>query len=195
MLYLLAGLVLFFGPHLFSAFRSREAGNNLRTKLGYMPYMGLYSLVAIAGIALIAIGYGETRSLGSLWYPPVWTKHLNILIQFFAFACVFASYTPTGYIKKTLKHPMLVGVKFWSVGHLLANGEVNSIILFGSFLAYAVIDRIAVKKRGDNGPPASVKPNVIGDVLAIVLSAIFWGAMVFGLHRILFGMPVLPQMG
>ena len=192
MLYLLAGLAVFFGPHLYSAFRTRDPGKGLRATLGYGPYMGLYSLVAIAGVALIAVGYGETRALGSLWYPPVWTRHLNILIQFVAYICVFAAYTPTGYIKKTLKHPMLVGVKLWTVGHLLANGEINSIILFGSFLVYAVIDRIAVKKRGDNGPPVDAKPTVIGDLAAVILSAGFWVAMVFGLHRILFGMPVLP---
>lgn len=195
MLLLLAGLVVFFGPHFYSTFRSRETGKSLASKLGYGPYMGLYSLVAIAGVALIAIGYGDTRSLGSLWYPPVWTRHLNILIQFIAYICVFAAYVPTGHIKKTLKHPMLVGVKLWTLGHLLANGEINSIILFGSFLAYAVIDRIALKKRGDNGPPADVRPNILGDVLAVVLSGAFWLAMVFGLHRILFGMPVLATVG
>ncbi|MGB3627167.1 MAG: NnrU family protein [Henriciella sp.] len=191
MIFLIAGLIVFFGPHLFSTFRSREPGKDLRARLGQGPYMGLYSLVAIAGLALIVYGYGAMRPAAIIWQPPVWTTHLNIVIQLLAWPIIFAANLPTGYIKKTLKHPMLVGVKLWAVGHLLANGELNSIILFGAFLAYAVIDRIAVKKRGDNGPPASVQPNVTGDILAVVIGVGLWAAMIFGLHRILFGMPVL----
>ncbi|WP_084396832.1 NnrU family protein [Henriciella aquimarina] len=193
MVYLIAGLVLFFGCHLFSSFRSRAAGRDLRVRMGYGPYMGLYSLVAVAGLVLIVIGYGAMRPSMVVWSPPVGLKHLNVLIQLFAFVILFAAYTPTGRIKKTLKHPMLVGVKLWATGHLLANGELNSIILFGSFLAYAVIDRIAVKKRGDNGPPADVKPALMGDVFAVAIGTGLWVAMLLWLHPILFGMPALPQ--
>jgi uncharacterized membrane protein len=131
------------------------------------------------------------RPSAVLWLPPVWTSHLNIAVQLAAFIILFAAYTPTGYIKKTLKHPMLVGIKLWALGHLLANGELNSILLFASFLAYAVIDRVALKKRGDNGPLPGTVPNITGDVLAVSLGAGFWAAMVFGLHQILFGMVVL----
>ncbi|MEM5517226.1 NnrU family protein [Henriciella sp. AS95] len=191
MIYFIAGLIVFFGTHLFTTFRSREPGKDIKTKLGYGPYMGLYSLVAIGGLALIVYGYGAMRPSTIVWLPPVWTRHLNITIQLFAFVILFAAYLPTGFIKKTLKHPMLVGVKLWAVGHLLANGELNSIILFASFLAYAVIDRIVLKKRGDNGPPPGVKPNIMGDIGALLIGAGFWAAMVFGLHKILFGMPVL----
>ena len=169
MTYLLAGLVLFFGPHLFSAFRSRAPGSDLRTKMGYGPYMGLYSLLTIAGFVLIIYGYGAMRPSAVIWVPPVWLKHVNMLFQLLALPILVAAYMPAGHIKKTLKHPMLVAVKLWALGHLLANGELNSIILFGSFLAYGVIDRIAVKKRGDNGPPADLKPNVMGDVLSVVV--------------------------
>ncbi len=192
MLFLIAGLAAFFGAHLFTTFRTREPGKGLRASLGYGPYMGLYSLVAVLGIALIAYGYGAMRPAAIIWMPPVWTRHLNILIQLFAFIILFAAYTPTGFIAKTLKHPMLVGVKLWSVGHLLANGELNSIILFGSFLAYAVIDRIALKKRGDNGPGPDVKTSLMGDLLAVGLGAGFWVAMMLWLHPILFGVAVLP---
>lgn len=193
MIYLLAGLVVFFGAHLYTTFRSREPGKGLRDALGYGPYMGLYSLASVAGIALMAYGYGDMRPAALIWSPPVWTKHLNILIQLVAFIILMAAYTPTGHIKKALKHPMLVGVKLWSVGHLLANGELNSIILFGSFLAYAVIDRIALKKRGDNGPGADVQPNLMGDGLAVAIGAGVWLALLLWLHPILFGMPALPQ--
>ena len=86
-------------------------------------------------------------------------------------------------------------MKLWAVGHLLANGELNAVILFGSFLVYAVIDRIAVKKRGDNGPAPGVKPSVMGDVLAAAIGIGFWLAMLLWLHPVLFGVPALPQMG
>lgn len=193
MTYLIAGIVLFFGSHLFSAFRSREPGRDLKQKLGYGPYMGLYSLVAIAGLVLIVIGYDAMRPSVIVWMPPAWLKHLNIVIQLFAFVILATAYLPTGYIKKTLKHPMLVAVKLWAVGHLLANGELNSIILFGSFLAYAVIDRIAVKKRGDHGPAADVKPQLLTDGLALVIGGGAWFAILYWLHPVLFGMPALPH--
>ena len=193
MIYMIAGLALFFGSHLYTTFRSRAPERDIRARLGYGPYMGLYSLVAIAGIALIAIGYDAMRPAAIIWVPPVWTKHLNITIQLLAFIILFAAYTPTGHIKKTLKHPMLVGVKLWSAGHLLANGELNSIILFGSFLAYAVIDRIMLKRRGDNGPPADLTPKLMGDGLAVLIGGGFWLAMLLWLHPVLFGVPVLPE--
>ncbi|RIJ15688.1 NnrU family protein [Henriciella mobilis] len=192
MTYLLAGLVLFFGPHLFSAFRSRAPGSDLRTKMGYGPYMGLYSLLTIAGFVLIIYGYGAMRPSAVIWVPPVWLKHVNMLFQLLALPILVAAYMPAGHIKKTLKHPMLVAVKLWALGHLLANGELNSIILFGSFLAYGVIDRIAVKKRGDNGPPADLKPNVMGDVLSVVVGLGVYAAIAFWLHPILFGVPAMP---
>lgn len=193
MTYLIAGIMLFFGSHLFSAFRSREPGRDLKQKLGYGPYMGLYSLIAIAGLVLIVIGYDAMRPSTIVWMPPEWLKHLNIVIQLLAFVILPAAYLPTGHIRKALKHPMLVAVKLWAAGHLLANGELNSVILFGSFLAYAVIDRIAVKKRGDHGPPADVKPQLLGDGLAVVIGAGVWFAILFWLHPVLFGMPALPQ--
>lgn len=193
MTYLIAGIVIFFGVHLFSAFRSREPGKDLRQKLGYVPFMGLYSLVAIFGFVLIVWGFGESRPATIIWQLPTGLQHLNMLFQLIALPVLMAAYMPTGHIKKTLKHPMLVAVKVWALGHLLANGELNSIILFGSFLAYGVIDRIAVKKRGDNGPPAHVKPNIMGDVLSVVVGLGAYGAIAFWLHPILFGVAATPM--
>lgn len=192
MIYLLAGLLIFFGSHLFATFRSHAPERDIRRRMGEGPYMGLFSLAAIAGLVLIVIGYGAMRPAMVVWSPPVGLKHLNVLLQLIAFVILFSAYVPTGHIKKTMKHPMLVGVKVWAAGHLLANGELNSIILFGSFLAYAVIDRIVLKKRGDNGPPADVQPNIMGDILAVVIGGGFWAAMLFWLHPILFGVPALP---
>jgi len=195
MVYMLAGIALFFGAHIYSALRTRAPEKRIEAKLGEGPYKGLYTLVSIAGFVLIVWGYGAMRPAAIIWQPPVWTVHLNILIQLIAMPILVAAYVPAGYIKKTLKHPMLVAVKVWALGHLLANGELNSILLFGSFLAYAVFDRIMLKKRGDNDLPPDARVSVMGDVMAVLIGLIIWGAMIFGLHEILFGQPVIAGMG
>jgi uncharacterized membrane protein len=192
MTYLILGLVIFFAGHLFSAFRSREPGKDIKTKLGAGPYMGLYSLVSIAGFALIVWGYGAARPAPILYTPPAFLAHINLLLMVFAMILLAAAYLPTGHIKKAVKHPMLAAVKLWAFGHLLANGELNSVLLFGSFLAYGVIDRIAVKKRGDNGPGPDVAANIMGDVGAVVVGLIAYGAIAFYLHPILFGVQAMP---
>jgi len=191
MLYLVAGLFLFFGAHLFSAFRSRAPGKDLRQRLGYAPYMGLYSLFAIAGFVLIIIGYDQARWAGSLYFPPVWGRHVTMALMLPAMIALAAAYLPAGRIKKALKHPMLVAVKLWALGHLIANGEWNSVLLFTSFLAYAVIDRIAVKKRGDNGPDPATAPSALGDIGALVIGIGAYLVFVFHLHEWLIGVPVV----
>ena len=179
MLYFILGLVIFFGAHLFTTFRSREPGKDIKAKLGYGPYMGLYSLVSIAGFVLICWGFGATRDAGSLYMAPSWGRHVNLALMLPAL------------IKKAVKHPMLVAVKLWAFGHLLANGELNSVILFGSFLAYAVIDRIAVKKRGDNSPAKDATASVMSDVGAVVIGAGLYVAILMWLHPILFGVAIM----
>jgi uncharacterized membrane protein len=191
-IFLVLGLVIFFGTHLFSAYRSREPGKDIRAKMGQGPYMGLYSLVSIAGFALIVWGYGAARPAPILYMPPVWFAHINLVLMLFAMVFLVAAYMPTGHIKKAVKHPMLLAVKIWATGHLLANGELNSVLLFGSFLAYGVLDRIAVKKRGDNGPGPDVKANVMGDVGAVVVGLGAYAAIAHWLHPILFGVPAVP---
>jgi uncharacterized membrane protein len=192
MTYLILGLVIFFAGHLFSAFRSRAPGKDIKTRLGAGPYMGLYSLVSIAGFALIVWGYGAARPAPMLYTPPAFLAHVNLLLMVFAMILLAAAYLPTGHIKKAVKHPMLAAVKVWALGHLLANGELNSVVLFGSFLAYGVIDRIAVKKRGDNWPGPEVAANVMGDVGAVAVGLIAYGAIAFYLHPILFGVQAMP---
>lgn len=189
---LIAGLVLFFGTHLFSAFRSRRSGRDLRKTLGYPLYMGLYSLVALIGFVLLVKGYGAMRPAEVLYTPPTWGRHLNYVLVPLALIALVAAYLPPGHIKRVLKHPMLVAVKLWAFGHLLANGDMASVILFGSFLAYAVIDRIAVKRRGEIGPPANVKPSLTADMIALVVGLGLSAAIILWLHPILFGVYVWP---
>ena len=192
MLYLILGLVIFFGAHLFSAFRSREPGKDLKVKLGRGPYMGLYSLVSIAGFVLIVWGFGAARPAPILYQPPVWMAHLNLVLMLPAMILLAAAYAPTGRIRKAVKHPMLAAVKIWALGHLLANGELNSVLLFGSFLAYGVIDRIALKKRGDTGPGPDAPVSAMGDLGAVVIGTAAYAVLLFWLHPIAFGVPALP---
>lgn len=193
MTYLILGLIIFFGAHLFSAFRSRAPGKDIRQKLGYGPYMGLYTLVSAIGLGLIIWGFGAARGGPILYTPPTGLAHLNLALMLPAMILLVAAYMPTGRIKKAVKHPMLLAVKIWAFGHLLANGELNSVLLFGSFLAYGVIDRIAVKKRGDIGPGPDAPVSAMGDIGAVVIGAGVYAAILLWLHPILFGMPALPQ--
>ncbi len=181
------GLAIFFATHLWTTLaRDRRAA--LIDKIGAGPYRGLYSLVAIAGFALIVVGWrGADASL--LYAPPAFLRHVAYLLMLIALIILASAYAPRGRIAAAVKHPMLAAVKIWAFAHLLANGEVRSVLLFGAFLAYAVIDRIAVKKRGERTPPAGPAAN---DLIAIAAGAVAWAAIYFFLHRYIAGVPLRP---
>lgn len=190
---LILGLVVFFATHVFTMAREPRAA--LVGRLGEGPYKGLYSLVALAGIVLIWIGFGRYRATGwvELWTAPVFTRHLALLLVWPAFIFVVAAYLP-GRIKATLKHPMLAGVKIWALAHLLANGDLGSILLFGSFLAWAVAARISVKRRDearDHGGEAAA-PSARNDILAVVIGTVLFLVFAIWLHPLWIGVPVWP---
>lgn len=178
----LLGLVIFFGAHLFTAI-ARGARARLVAKLGEGPYKGLYSLVSLAGFVLIIIGW-RTADASVLYATPAWTRHIVYLLVLLAFILLAAAYLPAGKIAAAAKHPMLAGVKLWAFSHLLVNGEVRSVILFGAFLAYAVIDRIAVKKRGEKGRAAGPVRN---DAIAVAIGVAGFAAVAFYGHRYIAG--------
>ena len=188
---LIAGLVIFFGIHLFSTFRSRESGKDIRARIGYGPYMGLYSLVSLAGFVMIVYGFGPARSAGILYAAPSWGQHANWALMVPALILLVASQIPAGHIKRVSKHPMLLAVKLWAVGHLLANGEVNSVLLFGAFLGYSVLSRIMAKRRGDNGPGPDAKISPMMDLIAVMVGIGVWAAIAIWLHPILFGVAAM----
>nr|WP_275944466.1 NnrU family protein [Microvirga flocculans] len=191
---LVLGLAVFLGIHSFSMARERRAA--LVATIGEGPYKGLYSLLSLTGVVLIVIGFGQYRAGGYIpvWDPPVWTRHLAFLLVWIAFVCFAAAYLP-GTIKARLKHPMLAGVKIWAFAHLLANGDLGSILLFGSFLAWAVVARISAKRRdvaaqhGGTAPPAGIR----NDVLAVLIGTAIYLAFLFRLHTLLIGVPLLPM--
>ena len=172
--------------------RSREPGKDIKERLGYGPYMGLYSLVSIASFVLIVYGFGAARGSGVVYTPPTWLAHVNVFLMVPAIILLVVSQIPAGYIKKATKHPMLLAVKLWALGHLLANGELNSVLLFGSFLAFAIFDRIMVKRRGDEGPGPDIALRPMMDVISVVAGAAIWTAIALWLHPILFGVSAVP---
>ena len=195
MLILILGLVIFLGTHVFTMRRDARAAAIAR--LGERPYKALYSLVSLLGLVLIVWGFGRYRAYEwiDVWYPPVWTRHLALLLVWVAFIAFVAAYLP-GRIKRALKHPMLAGVKIWALAHMLANGDLGSILLFGSILAWAVAARISVKRRRDevrdHGGPVAEPAGWRNDVTAIVLGTVLWFVFARWLHPLLIGVPVLP---
>ncbi len=185
---LVAGLAVFIGSHVFTTRRDARAAIVARIGLG--PYKALYSLVAIIGFTLIVIGFARYRDSGwvDLWHPPAWTRHVAIPLVWLAFISVAAAYFP-GEIKRKLKHPMLVGVKLWALAHLVANGDLGSIILFGSILAWAVFDRVSLKRRSDAGAPPVPVAGWKNDAVAVVIGTIVFFAFGDVLHPLWIGVP------
>jgi uncharacterized membrane protein len=186
---MILGLVLFFGAHGLTMARGLRA--SLIGTIGAGPYKGFFSLVAGAGLVLIIWGFGDYRNDGlvPLWTPIPGLRHLTHLLVLLAFILLIATYAPRGRIKAIVKHPMLLAVTFWSLGHLLANGDLGGFILFGSFLAFSIFDRIAVEMRPYAATLAPV--TLIGDVIAVIGGVIAFGAMAM-LHPLLIGVPVFP---
>jgi uncharacterized membrane protein len=187
MLLLLAGLVVFLGVHSLRIFaepwRAAQIG-----RLGEGAYKGIYSLVSAAGLALIVIGYGQARAAPVvLWTPPLWSRHLSALLVLFAFVLLVAAYVPRNRIKAAVGHPMIVGVKIWAAGHLLANGSLADLLLFGGFLLWAVADFRAARARDRAQGRVRVRPALAADVATIVLGAALWAAFALYLHGWLFG--------
>ena len=183
---LIIGLAVFIGGHVFVT--RREARAALIARIGEMPYKGLFALVAILGLALIVWGYARASFI-PLWTPPTWMRHVTVALVWPAIILVTAAYIP-GDIKRTLKHPMLVGVKLWAFAHLLSNGDLGGIILFAAILAWAVYDRISLKHRGDPGAPPIPVGGRRNDVIAVVVGTVLYLALGFVFHPLVIGLPV-----
>ena len=183
---LIVGLALFLGIHVFSTLRGTRAA--VIGRIGEGPYKGLYSLLAAVGLVLIVWGFGRYRSGGyiQIWTPPFDLFHpIALVLLWLALVALAAAYAPASRIKSLLRHPLLVAVKVWALSHLLVNGDLGSLLLFGSLLAWAVYDRIAVKRRGDSGAPpvASFGRN---DVIVLVIGSLAYIALLW-LHEMLIG--------
>lgn len=184
---LILGLVLFLGAHSVRIFANDWRSRQIAT-LGEKRWKGLYTLVSIAGFALIIWGFGLARQQPVLLYvPPIWLRHLNALFTLIAFILVVAAYAPGNHFKAKLGHPMLAGVKTWAFGHLLATGMLHDVVLFGAFLLWAVVDFISARRRdraaGVSYPAGTAK----GDLIVVVAGVVGWAVFAFWLHGWLIG--------
>lgn len=189
MIAFLGGLIVFLGIHSVRIFAP-----HVRTRLiagfgGGQKVEGLwklaYSAIAVLSLIWMISGYQAAKaSLGFVWLPPVWMAHITILLMLPALILLVAAYVPSK-IKARVRHPMLLAVKIWALAHLLANGFGVHLILFGAFLAWAVLDRISVKKRGEADP---ITPGGWGgDVTAVLIGVALWLILLLWAHQWLFG--------
>ena len=186
---MILGLAVFIAPHVFVTRREARAG--LIARIGEGGYKGLFSLVSIVGVILIAWGFARYRATGwiDVWSPPGWMHHVTVALMWPSIIFIAAAYIP-GNIKRALKHPMLVGVKLWAFAHLLNNGDLGSIVLFGAILAWAVFDRISLKRRTDPGAPPIPIGGWGNDILAIVVGTLVYLALGLVFHPLVIGVPV-----
>lgn len=184
---LILGLIIFLGAHsariVAEPWRLRTIG-----RIGELPWKGLYSLVSLAGFVLIVIGYGEARQLGlPLYDPPTFTRHIASLLMLPAMVLLVAAYVPRNHLKARFGHPMLLAVKLWALAHLLSNGRAAEVLLFGAFLAWAVADFIAARRR--DRAAATVYPAGEGlrTVIVVVAGVLLWAVFAAVLHQSLIG--------
>jgi uncharacterized membrane protein len=184
---LILGLVLFLGAH-----SVRIVGDGWRTqvrgRLGEGPWKGLYSLLSLLGFVLICYGFGQARQTPTvLWASPIWTRHLAALLTLPAFVMVVAANVPGNSIKATLKHPMVLGVKVWALAHLLSNNTLADVVLFGSFLVWAVLNFRAARQR-DRAAGTVYPPGRLGPTLVTVAAGLgLWAGFAFWAHGVLIG--------
>jgi uncharacterized membrane protein len=189
LLVMILGLVLFVGVHALTTQRDLRA--RLIARAGEGGYKAGYALASLLGLALIVWGFAHYRATGwiDVWYPPKALRHITVALMLPAVILVVASYI-RGRIYTAVKHPMLSGVKLWAAAHLIANGDLGSIILFGSFLGWAVFDRISLKRRSDPGAPPIPVGGWGNDLIAVAVGIVAYLALAFAFHPVVIGVPV-----
>jgi len=184
---MILGLVLFLGTHSVRIFADDWRAARIAA-MGEGAWKGIYSIVAIAGFVLIVWGYGEARATTTVLYsPPVWTRHLAALLTLLSFILLAASKTPGTRIKAAVGHPMVAGVKLWAFAHLLANGTLADVVLFGSFLGWAVLDYTAARRRDRAAGVSYAAGPLSRDAVAVAIGTVAWVAFALWLHGPLIG--------
>ena len=193
MLTLIAGLLLFFGLHSISIVAPGWR-NDMVQRLGEGAWKGLYSLLSAVGLTLLIVGFAHARAHASVLYvPPAALRYLTFLLMLPVFPLLLAAYLP-GKIQSRAKHPMLAAIKLWATAHLLAIGALPDVLLFGTFLVWAVLDRISVKRRPAR-PRHLPPPMRYGDLLAVVVGLGLYVLFVLKLHAVIIGVaPLAPPL-
>lgn len=190
-LVLIAGLLVFLATHVFVSMRGARAAAMAR--LSVVGYRAAFSVVSIAGLVLIVWGYGLYRAHEwiDVWFPPAFTRHIAVLLMLFSVILMTAVFFQS-HIKAKLKYPMLASVKTWALAHLIANGDLGSILMFGTFLGWAVFARISAKRRTDE--VAAVAPTgYTNDVIVVLLGIVIYLALGYVFHPVFIGVPVFGQ--
>jgi uncharacterized membrane protein len=189
---LILGLVVFLGMHLL-----RSLAPNVRARavarIGEGPWKGLFALLSLAGFALIVIGYGDARQAPTLLYAPAaWTRHLTLLLTLLAFVLLLAPYSGRNHFRARFGHPMVLGTKVWALAHLLSNGFVHDVVLFGALLAWGVLAFVLLRRRDRALGRARIAPSWGATALAVVVGAVAWFVFARWLHPLWIGVPVFP---
>ena len=187
MLWLILGLALFLGVHsvriVADEWRSRQL-----TALGMSAWKGIYALLSVVGFALICYGYGQSRHAPVvLWTPPLALRHATALLMLVSLVLLAAAYVPRNRIKAHLGHPMVAGVKVWAFAHLLSNGNLGDVVLFGAFLVWAILSFLAARRRDRVQGVAHPGGTPGGTATAVGAGAVAWVALAFWLHAPLIG--------
>ena len=184
---LLLGLVIFLGVH---SVRIGAEGwrTTSRARVGEATWKGVYSLASLLGLVLICWGYSLARQQPTqLWLPPLWARHAAALSTLIAFILVTASYVPGNAIKTKLHHPMVLGVKVWALAHLLANGSLHAVLLFGAFLLWAVLDFRASRQRDRRLHTTYPAGRTLPTVITVAAGVAAWALFAFWAHLWLIG--------
>jgi uncharacterized membrane protein len=187
MSYLILGLIIFLGVH---SVRIVADGWRTRTlsRIGEMPWKGLYSLLSLVGFALLVWGFGLARQQPvQLWSPPMAMRHLAALLTLVSFLLLAAAYVPGNSIKAALHHPMVLGVKVWALAHLLANGNLAHVLLFGSFLLWAVLDFTAARRRDRAAGTTYPRGRAGATAITVITGLVGWLVFALWLHGWLIG--------
>jgi uncharacterized membrane protein len=184
---LILGLILFLGVHSVRIFAEGWRTAQIARR-GEGAWKGLYSVASIAGFVLIVWGYGLARAEPTvLWAPQLWARHLAALLMIFAFILLVAAYVPKNGIKSWVHHPMVLGVKVWALAHLLANHTLADLLLFGSFLVWAVLDFRAARQRDRAAGDPYVPGTLAGTLITVAVGLVAYAVFAFWAHTWLFG--------
>jgi len=188
---LIIGLVLFLGAH-----SIRMVADAWRTQAiaswGEKPFKGVYTLIALVGFYAMVTGYAEARlQTVALWTPPIATRHISVLLMLLASVLMAAAYVPRNHLKLRMGHPMVLSVKVWALAHLLANGNLADVVLFGSFLVWSVFNFKAARARDRAAAPVQTNAKTSATLLTVLIGVAMWALFVFYLHAQLIGVSPL----
>lgn len=199
MTWLILGLILFLGPHSVRIFADDWRTRTIES-VGDKTFKGVYTVLTLLGFYALIVGYAEARMQPFvIWQPPVATRHVSVLLMLFASILLVAAHIPGNHLKLRLGHPMVLSVKVWALAHLLANGNLADLVLFGAFLLWSVVinktsrarDRLNAEIAIGNGTEATPVAKMSRTLAALVIGTLVWGGMTFYLHAIVVGVSPL----